>query len=784
MAFAVVHGAWVGVPPAAVAGVAAAASAAAGGSIEDHGRSLQPSAAQWQLAVMRHEQVSASQRRRSNLLQAGSAAALAALGLRAGRRGRRGAGPRRLHLACRRARGGDGAAAADAPGGLLVICGPSGVGKSTLVKQLLADSDWNQRLALVVSHTTRPPREGEVDGEHYHFVQRADMERMIESGAFLEYAEVHGNLYGTSVGAVTQARFGGRVCLLDVDVEGVRSIRRNLSDARARYCLITAEGGCEALEARLRWRNTDDEEGIARRMETARRELAEYTSMDWDCTILNEEGNPEAGARALLAVIWELGDLSVASGAGDDDGVPCAMVDEALEGCNVPDEAAGVPKKNVFMEFSALARKLGSEGVDLGQGFPNYDPPEFVIQALRDELDGYSGGEPRIRHQYTRTAGHVPLVEVLAKRYGGHFGRTLDPMKEIAVTVGATGGLFLALQAALSRAEKMAPAGAASRPREIVALEPFFELYRSQAQGLGATLRSVPLRFDEATRSFSLDAEALRAALGPQTAALIVNTPHNPTGKAFTEKELMAIADLARAHPHICVISDEVYKYMIFDPPDGAHLDTIDRPAGHFHMARLPGMWDQTLTVSSAGKTFGITGWQIGWVVGAAHWMEHIHRYMPNLQFCAPTLMQRALGRVFEIAKEPFDGAPSYYAWLRRDYARRRKLMVDAFESAGIKTVRSQGGFFILADIGELCGEDGPLGASWAAAVRPGEPRDWTFCRALAAQLGIVSLPISPFFGPDLPESVRTRFVRFCFAKTDATLEEAFRRLKTLRVSA
>ncbi|CAE7584812.1 ccbl [Symbiodinium microadriaticum] len=446
--------------------------------------------------------------------------------------------------------------------------------------------------------------------------------------------------------------------------------------------------------------------------------------------------------------------------------------DEPVESPDPEVKSPGAQPKSVFGEFSGLARMLGDSCVDLGQGFPNYDPPDFVVQALRDELDGTGKGKVRTRHQYTRTAGHVPLVEVLAERYSGHLGRPLDALKEVAVTVGATNALFLAMQAALSRSPEA---------REIVALEPFFELYRSQAHGLGADFRSVPLRFDEAKHSFELDIEALASSLGPQTAALIVNTPHNPTGKAFDESEMEAIAELLRQHPNILVISDEVYKYMIFDPPSSGVAEAKDMPAGHIHFARLPDMWERTLTVSSAGKTFGITGWQIGWLIGPSAWMEPIQRFMPNLQFCAPTLTQRALCRVLRQAAEPYSGVGSYYEWLRQDYARRRASMVEALESAGITTARSQGGFFLLGDISDLCGPEGPLHESWEASLRPDEAKDWTCCRSLAAEVGIVCLPVSPFFGEQTPESIRTRFARFCFAKTDATLEEAAKRLRSLR---
>jgi len=292
----------------------------------------------------------------------------------------------------------------------------------------------------------------------------------------------------------------------------------------------------------------------------------------------------------------------------------------------------------------------------------------------------------------------------------------------------------------------------------------------------------VPLAYDSEDRSFSLDAEALRGAIGPQTAALIVNTPQNPTGKTFTEDELLEIADVVRDNPHVTVISDEVYKFMIYDPPGGGAVEP-DRPSGHTHFANLPGMWPRTLTVSSAGKTFGITGWQIGWIVGPKEYLGPIHKFMPILQFCAPTLMQRALSRVLEQAKKPYQGEPSYYQWLRMDYRRRREVLIPALEDVGVATVKSQGGCFLLGDISALCGRDGPLGRSWDASSRPDEPRDWAFCRALAAQLGIVTLPVSPFFGPTASADVRTRFARFCFAKTLPTLEEARKRLSSLRTS-
>lgn len=651
------------------------------------------------------------------------------------------------------------------------------MGKSTLINRLMGEEEFEDRLKFCVSHTTRAPREGEEDGVAYHFTERRRMEQLIQKEMFLEHAEVHGNLYGTSLASIAEAQAGDRVCVLDIDLAGVGSLRQELTagkllGCKARFVLVTAEGGIDTLEARLRSRNSETEESIRLRMQTARREMEEYRSHQWDASVVNRHGDIERGAAQLREVIRDLRREEGRAGAGPVEAPDGLLAASAVVGVKEPVlEVISPTNKSVFGEMSALARELGSDGVDLGQGFPNFDPPDFVVQALRDELETMTDGGPQTRHQYTRTAGHPAFVEVIADRYSRHLGRDIDPMSEVAVSVGATGGLYLSLQTILSLSGPDA--------REIVALEPFFELYRAQASGLGATLKTVPLAWDDGERSFSLDAEALRKAIGPHTAALIVNTPHNPTGKAFTEEELLAVADIVRENPHVTVISDEVYKFMIYDPPGGVGEDP-NRPWGHTHFAKLPDMWKQTITVSSAGKTFGITGWQIGWVIGPKEYLAPIHKFMPNLQFCAPTLMQRALKRVFDEAAKPVWGQPSYYQWLREDYRKRRELMVSALENVGIATAKSQGGFFLLGDIGDLCGEDGPLGNSWRASIRPDEPRDWTFCRALAAEIGMVALPVSPFFGPDAPSGVRTRFARFCFAKTFATLEEAERRLQGL----
>jgi kynurenine--oxoglutarate transaminase/cysteine-S-conjugate beta-lyase/glutamine--phenylpyruvate transaminase len=238
------------------------------------------------------------------------------------------------------------------------------------------------------------------------------------------------------------------------------------------------------------------------------------------------------------------------------------------------DRIASSGGATVWSEFGALALETGA--TNLGQGFPDWQPPEFVVQAAQDALRG--GGV----HQYTRSAGHPPLVEVLARRYSSHFDRPVEPMTEVAVTVGASQALYVALQALLNPGD------------EVLLPEPAFDLYYGQVRLAGGRVRPVPLLIDPETRQWRMDVDALaREAATGQPKLLILNSPHNPTGTVFSRAEMEAVAAVVRMHPNLYVVSDEVYKFTVFA-----------EEAQHFHFASLPGMFDRTVTVSSAGKTF------------------------------------------------------------------------------------------------------------------------------------------------------------------------------------
>lgn len=419
----------------------------------------------------------------------------------------------------------------------------------------------------------------------------------------------------------------------------------------------------------------------------------------------------------------------------------------------------------VWSEFGALASKLGDKVVNLGQGYPDFDPPAFVMEAARQAIESNC-------HQYTRPAGHPPLVELLAERYSTHLERPIDPMSEVAVTVGCSQALYVAMQSLIRP-------GAGD---EVVLLEPFFDLYLGQISMAGGVPKFVPLRtsLDErrqetssSSSTWELDFDLLERALTDRTRVLVLNSPHNPTGKVFTKAEMLKIAALLQRWPKVTVVSDEVYKYVV-------HGADISGP--HVHFASLPGMFDRTLTLSSAGKTFSVTGWQVGWIVGPARLLKDVHTALPFLQFCASTPMQQALVGTLRQADLPYDGAENYYAWLCSQYQRKAALLARALSEAGLVVVSSQGGYFLTVNVSAV---DVPRQyfEEDSEAISP-MTKDWAFCRFLALEWGVVSIPVSPFFSPERRDSGEAgAFVRFAFCKSDATLGNAAEKLRAFGAS-
>lgn len=356
---------------------------------------------------------------------------------------------------------------------------------------------------------------------------------------------------------------------------------------------------------------------------------------------------------------------------------------------------------------------------------------------------------------------------------------------------------------------------------EVILFEPFFDLYVNQIKLAGGIPVYVPLTFrpyDESPDVVSggewiLPPESLEKAISSKTRAIILNSPHNPTGKIFTRQEMQCIAHAVQnlAREDCVVLSDEVYKYIVHAPPkdemereesmqfekkqqqdrDNISQDSAAweyHPAicqGHVHFASLPGMWERTITISSAGKTFSATGWQVGWAIGPESLIQPMHQLLPYVQFCASTVIQEALARALPRADLPYEGYDNYYEYLKAMYTRKRDLLGSALISAGFGIPNYDetpgGGFFIFARIGKKVADAIPKERVMAYnAAAPGKVarQDWALCQWLAEEKGILCIPASPFFSDDCAKGddgqpLSDQFVRIAFCKTNDTIQAA-----------
>ena len=370
---------------------------------------------------------------------------------------------------------------------------------------------------------------------------------------------------------------------------------------------------------------------------------------------------------------------------------------------------------SVFAEMTQ--RALQFDAVNLGQGFPDTDGPEemreIAARGLRDGLN-----------QYAPARGMPELREAVAAHQERWYGIPLDPATQVLVTVGATEALAAALIALVEPGE------------EVLLIEPSYDSYGAAIAMAGGVRRTVQLSFPD----LELDLEALRAAVTGRTRALVLNTPHNPTGKVFTHAELEGIAALARERD-LVVISDEVYEHLVFD--DRAHVP----------IATLPGMSERTLTISSVGKTFSLTGWKTGWVSGPARLVDAVAAVKQFLTFVGVTHVQPAVAHGLRMPEDYFRGFAA-------ELQGKRDLLVAALDEVDVPVSPCEGTYFVIADLAGHGVED---------AV--------DFCRRLPEELGLVGVPVSVFC--DYPEPVRS-LVRFAFCKRDEVLREAARRLRGL----
>jgi N-succinyldiaminopimelate aminotransferase len=369
-------------------------------------------------------------------------------------------------------------------------------------------------------------------------------------------------------------------------------------------------------------------------------------------------------------------------------------------------------KDSVFEEANTLARRYGA--VNLGSGTPDLPVPEALRAAV---VEAIAAGH----NQYAPVQGEAVLRAAVAGHAARFYGQAVDPATEVSITSGVTEALHAAVCSFVDPGD------------EVIVFEPFYDCYVPCIRMAGG----IPVAVTLQAPTFRFDPDELRAAFSPRTKALLLNTPHNPTGTVFSRNELTLIAELCRGFD-VLAISDEVYEHVVFD--GGTHV----------RLATLPGMCERTLTLGGAGKTFSCTGWRIGWAIGPAPLQGALSRLRQFTVFASATPFQFAVAAGLR--------APdAYFHQLAADYQGRRDFLVDALAACGLKPNLPAGGFFLLTDV---------------TSFGPADGRE--FCNDLARNWGVVPVPTDTFY---LHPRHGERIVRFTFCQRRETLEAAAQRL-------
>jgi N-succinyldiaminopimelate aminotransferase len=373
----------------------------------------------------------------------------------------------------------------------------------------------------------------------------------------------------------------------------------------------------------------------------------------------------------------------------------------------------------IFTEINMLAQQYNA--VNLGQGKPDFDAPQNVIGQLVEALQAGR------YNQYAPGPGATALRQAVADHAARFYDLNIDPTSAVIVTAGATEGILSAIL------------GLTDPGDEVIVIEPFYDSYVPDIIMAHAVPVYVPLH----PPTWSFDPDELRSAFSKKTRALILNTPHNPSGRVFSRQELSLIAELCIEHD-VTVICDEVYEHLTF------------APARHIPIATLPGMFERTATVSSSGKAFSATGWKIGWVYGPPHLVEGAARAHQFVTFAVHHPTQEAIAYALNLPG-------SYYEELQTMYTAKRDLLLSALTNAGLKCSIPEGTYFIMANY-----ED----------VFDGTPLEFT--RYLTREIGVACIPPESFYSQEHAH-IGHGYVRFSFCKSDDMLQQAQERLTRLR---
>lgn len=373
-------------------------------------------------------------------------------------------------------------------------------------------------------------------------------------------------------------------------------------------------------------------------------------------------------------------------------------------------------KESIFSTMTKLA--IDHEAINLSQGFPDFDGPKWIIDLAKSAMDqGHDLGNVG-KNQYAPSPGILPLREAISKNYKRFYNLDFDPASEIVVTNGATEAIFCACMALINPGD------------EVIVFEPFYDSYLASLKMAGAKVVPVTLNAPD----FSFNSEELIAAINSKTKMLILNNPHNPTGKIFTADEIKAIAELARKFDFY-IISDEVYEFLTFE-------------VNHTPTACFEDLANRTITISSTGKTFGLTGWKIGWACGPREIIKAIHNVHQFTTFCVAHPLQIAMA-------EALNKMDDYLIDFKNQYRAKRDFLVSGLKKAGFNVLTPAGTYFAMAILKE--GEN-----------------DIEFCQKLIREKKVAVIPTSAFY---MKSNAGSGMIRFCFAKTDETLKNAIKNL-------
>ncbi|XP_014482843.1 PREDICTED: kynurenine--oxoglutarate transaminase 3 isoform X2 [Dinoponera quadriceps] len=396
-------------------------------------------------------------------------------------------------------------------------------------------------------------------------------------------------------------------------------------------------------------------------------------------------------------------------------------------------------EKSVWVEYIQLA--LQYKPLNLGQGFPDYYAPKNVTNALA----ATANSDNPLLQQYTRGFGHPRLVNAIAKLYSKVINRDLNPNQEVLVTAGAYEALFVTLN------------GHTNPGDEWIVIEPFFDCYVPMIRSAGGIPRFIALKPRSTTGTISssdwiFDRQEMESLFNEKTKGIIINTPHNPVGKVFTLDELQFIADLAKKW-NTLVVSDEVYEWIIYEP------------YRHIRIATLPGMFERTITIGSAGKSFSVTGWKIGWAYGPANLMFNLQVMHQNTVYTCTTPIQEAVAISFELELERFGQPECYFNSLAKELMPKRDYMAKFLSEVGMVPTIPEGGYFMIANWTSLENKT-------KLNEETDEYKDYKFTKWMIKNVGLQGIPPSAFYGPE-HRHLGEDYVRYCFIKKDENLKAA-----------